>query len=410
MTVGIDALNAYGGHAYIHVKDLFEARGLDLSRFNNLMMKKKSVGLPCEDAVTNAVNAAKPLLDRMSEEEKNTIELVITASESGLDFGKSLSNYIHTYLNLPRTCRMFEIKQACYGGTAALQMAAGIIASHPNPDMKALVIATDLPRAAVKMTYMEPSQGTGAVAMIISRSPRILALDYGATGYYGYDVWDTFRPQPDMETGDPDLSLLSYLNCVEQSYRHYESRVEGADFCKTFHYFAFHTPFAGMVKGAHRKLMRAVAKAEAGRVEEDFAERVSPSLTYCTEVGNIYSATVYLALSGLIDTVELTQPKRIGLFSYGSGCASEFFSGVITPESKKELAPMAIGQKLAERVHLSMEDYDRITDATLDWGFGVTDKAMDITPFEEIFNRHLAGNGYLVLKEVKDHKRLYEWS
>ncbi|MGZ8250096.1 hydroxymethylglutaryl-CoA synthase family protein, partial [Methylomagnum sp.] len=208
MTVGIEALNAYCGQTYLDIRTLFEARELSLKRFDNLMMNKKSVGLPCEDPVTNAVNAAKPILDALSPDEKDAIELVITASESGIDFGKSLSTYIHHHLGLSRTCRLFEVKQACYGGTAALQMAACFVAANPNPAVKALVIATDVAKGAAKMTYAEPSQGVAAVAMLVGRKPEILDLDLGANGYHSYEVMDTCRPEAEIETGDPDLSLM----------------------------------------------------------------------------------------------------------------------------------------------------------------------------------------------------------
>jgi len=33
MPVGIESMNAYGGVAYLDVRTLFEARGLDLARF-----------------------------------------------------------------------------------------------------------------------------------------------------------------------------------------------------------------------------------------------------------------------------------------------------------------------------------------------------------------------------------------
>ena len=122
MEVGIESINAFCGQASLDIRMLFEARDLDLERFNNLMMVEKSVGLPCEDAVTNAVNAAKPIVDALSEEERSRIELIITATESGVDFGKSLSTYIHDYLGLGRKCRLFELKQASYGGTAGLQI------------------------------------------------------------------------------------------------------------------------------------------------------------------------------------------------------------------------------------------------------------------------------------------------
>ncbi len=328
MDIGIEAINAYGGQTYLDIRTLFEARGLDLERFDNLMMEKKAVGLSCEDPVTNAVNAAKPIIDELSEADKNSIEVLITATESGLDFGKSLSTYVHDYLGLSRQCRLFEMKQACYAGTAALQLAAGFVAAHPLANTKALVIATDTARGTAKMTYAEPSQGVGAVAILVSRQPDILALDFGANGIYSYEVMDTCRPRADIETGDVDLSLLSYLDCLEGAFQAYTDRVDGVDFQDTFDYLAFHTPFAGMVKGAHRKMIRSLKRLPPAEIEADFQRRVAPSLAHCVQVGNIYSATVYLALCSLIDQADIDRPRRVGLFSYGSGCSSEFYSGI----------------------------------------------------------------------------------
>ncbi|HEX4019707.1 MAG TPA: hydroxymethylglutaryl-CoA synthase [Acidobacteriaceae bacterium] len=410
MEVGIEAINAYGGQAFIDVRELFEKRGLDMGRFENLMMQKKSVGLPCEDPVTFAVNAAKPIVDALTKDDCSRIELVITSTESGLDFGKSLSTYIHDYLKLSRNVRLFEIKQACYGGTAAFQMAANFIVSGASPGAKALVVATDIARAAAKGTYGEPSQGVAAVAMLVSDAPHILKLDHGASGYYGYEVMDTCRPLPELETGDPDLSVLAYLECVEATFRAYCERVEGADYASTFDYLGFHTPFAGMVKGAHRNAMRKFKKAPAAEIDSDFQRRVAPSLRYCVEVGNVYSATLYLALCGLIDHAPLNRPSRVGMFSYGSGCASEFYSGIITPESRRRLAAMHIAERLAERQYLDIDHYDRILDLNMEWIFGVQNKKVDHTPYRDLYDRQFAGRGLLVLKEVKGFHRTYEWS
>jgi polyketide biosynthesis 3-hydroxy-3-methylglutaryl-CoA synthase-like enzyme PksG len=410
MEVGIEAINAYGGHAFIEVRELFEKRGLDLARFENLMMQKKSVNLPCEDPVTFAVNAAKPIVDALSEDDRNRIELVIAATESGLDFGKSLSTYIHDYLKLSRNVRLFEVKQACYGGTAALQMAANFIASGASPGARALVVATDIARAAAKGTYGEPSQGVAAVAMLVSDTPHIFKLDHGASGCYGYEVMDTCRPLPELETGDPDLSVLAYLECVEATFRAYCERVEGADYASTFDFLGFHTPFAGMVKGAHRNAMRKFLKAPAAEIDADFQRRVAPSLSYCVEVGNVYSATLYLALCGLIDHAPLSRPSRVGMFSYGSGCSSEFYSGVITPESRRRLAGMRIAERLATRQYLDIDRYDRILDLNMEWIFGVQNKKIDHTPYRDLYDLQFAGRGLLVLKEVKGFHRTYEWS
>ena len=46
------------------------------------------------------------------------------------------------------------------------------------------------------------------------------------------------------------------------------------------------------------------------------------------QVGNIYTGSLYLALASLLCAeVDAIEGQRIGLFSYGSGCAAEFFAG-----------------------------------------------------------------------------------
>lgn len=83
-TVGIEALNAFVGSAYLNVDELAEHRKLDRARFANLLMKEKTVCLPYEDAISFGINAAKPILDALSEEEKDRIELVVTGTQFGL--------------------------------------------------------------------------------------------------------------------------------------------------------------------------------------------------------------------------------------------------------------------------------------------------------------------------------------
>lgn len=410
MNHGIELINVYAGRASLSVRDLFQARGLDIKRFNNLMMAEKSVNLPCEDPVTNAVNAAKPIVESLTPREREQIEFVIVGTESGLDFGKPISTYIHHYLGLSRYCRSFEVKHACYSGTAALQSAIGLISASPIPAVKALVIASDTSGIASQMTYSEPSGGAGAVAMLVSDHPTILELDLGANGYYSYEVMDTCRPRSDIQAGDSDLSLLSYLHCLEQSYQLYQERVMGADIQETFDYFAFHTPFAGMVKGAHRMLLRKFAEAHAGVIEEDFNTRASPSLAYCMRVGNIYSSALYLALCSLIDSGSFDTPKRVGMFSYGSGCASEFFSGVVTRQAQERLAEFRIGEALDSRYALTVEEYDMLGELNKGSMFGIEDNSIEIEQYFAIYEKCFAGRGLLVLDSIRDYHRKYKWS
>jgi polyketide biosynthesis 3-hydroxy-3-methylglutaryl-CoA synthase-like enzyme PksG len=410
MPIGIEAINFYGGRTFLNVRTLFEARNLDMRRFDNLMIHRKSLALPCEDPISFGVNAAKPLVDQLTFDERSRIEMIVTATESGVDFGKSLSTYIHDYLGLSRNCRLFEIKHACYAGTAALQMALNLVAANGSPGAKVLIVATDIAKAAVKGSYVEPSQGAGAVALLVSDQPDIMEIDFGANGYYSYEVMDSCRPTPEIETGDSDLSLVAYLDCLENSFKAYADRVDGADFLETFDYLAFHTPFPGMVKGAHRMMMRKLKGLPASKSDADFEQRVAPSLSYCVEVGNIYSATLYLALCGLVDTADLQTAKRVGLYSYGSGCCSEFFSGVVGPGSKNKLAQLEKQLSLETRHELAMDEYDSLLDLGLEWGFGVKNKEVNISTFQQIYDRTIGGQGLLMLRQIKDYHREYYWS
>ncbi|HEU5108511.1 MAG TPA: hydroxymethylglutaryl-CoA synthase [Micromonosporaceae bacterium] len=410
MGVGIESINAYFGVAAVGVRELFGWRGLDLNRFDNLMMERKSVNLPCEDPVTNAVNAAKPIVDGLDPAERDRIELLIVGTESGLDFGKSISTYVHHHLGLSPRCRSFEVKHACYGGTAALQSAAGIVGSSAVPGVKALAIATDAPSRAATGTYWEPSEGAGAVAMLVSDRPEVLELDPGANGYHTFEVMDTLRPRVEVDAVNADLSLLSYLRCLEESYAAYGDRVPGVDIVETFDHLVFHTPFARMVKGAHRMLLRKLRRASPAEMEQDFADRVAPSLRYAIELGNTYSAALYVALCSLLDNGAVTAARRVGLFSYGSGCVSEFFSGVVGPASRRAVGERRLGEALAARYMLTLPEYDAILERADDRAFGVRDQTFDVEPYAKVYASHVEGRGLLVLDRIADYHREYRWS
>jgi polyketide biosynthesis 3-hydroxy-3-methylglutaryl-CoA synthase-like enzyme PksG len=415
ITAGIEALNIYCGSSFISVDDLAKYRNLNNSRFQNLMMKEKSVPLPFEDPVSNGINAAKPIIDGLSEKERAQIDMIITCTESGIDFGKSMSTYIHHYLELNRNCRLFELKSACYSGTAGFHTAVNFVLSGVAPGKKVLVICTDVMRVPElqgpipeEFSFMEPSSGSGAVAILISNNPVVFQIDPGANGYYGYEVMDTCRPIPDGEAGSADLSLLSYLDCCEHSFKEYQERVEGTDYGSTFNYLAFHTPFAGMVKGAHRSNMRKFKKAKPADIEADFEQRLMPSLQYCQRVGNIMGATSHLALASTIANGNFEEARRIGIFSYGSGCCSEFYSGVADARSQEKLRSFNLEEHLNSRSLLSMETYEDSIRANWEIKFGTKDYAVDMERFPDIV-KNIEGKNRLVLTAINNYQRIYKW-
>jgi polyketide biosynthesis 3-hydroxy-3-methylglutaryl-CoA synthase-like enzyme PksG len=417
MAVGIETLNAYGGTVRLDVEKLAAHRRLDMARFENLMMKEKTVALPCEDPITFGVNAAKPIIDSLSPGDVERIELLISCSESGIDFGKSISTYVHHHLDLSRNCRLFEIKQACYSGTAGLQMAVNFILSRVSPGAKALVVATDISRFMVAQdrdvetedwSFAEPSSGAGAVAMLVSETPYVFQMDVGANGYYGFEVMDTCRPVSDCEAGDADLSLLSYLDCCESAFVEYQKRVSDVDYRTSFQYLAFHTPFGGMIKGAHRSMMRKIARAKPAEIEQDFERRVTPGMNYCQRVGNIMSGTLFLSLASTIDRGEFASPRRIGCFSYGSGCCSEFYSGIVTKDGQERQRRFGIERQLDERYELSVDEYESILRSSSAVRFGTRNVNVDDRFIAAGASR--GGTRRLVLKRIEEFHRQYEWA
>lgn len=412
-SAGIEAMNIYGGSAFVDVRELCEYRALDMPRFENLMMAQKTVALPYEDPVSFAVNAAQPLVDQLEPAERDRIEMVITCTESGIDFGKSLSTYVHQQLGLKPNCRLFEIKQACYSGAAGLQMAVNFILSGTSPGAKALVIATDISRFALaddkalqEWAYSEPTSGAGAAAILVSDTPHLFRIDAGAHGNHAFEVMDTCRPGPDSEAGDADLSLMAYLDCCEHAYRDYARRVEGANLRESFGYLSFHTPFGGMVKGAHRQLMRKVARATPAEIEDDFTQRVSGSLCHGKRVGNTASASLLLALAGTIESGDFSSPQRIGLFSYGSGCCSEFFSGVVDSEGQRRLRALNITTSLDKRYRLSMAEYETLLRGNDVVRFGTRDARFDHHVVQGVWPV-VKAEGRWVLDAIEGYHRKY---
>ena len=186
--VGIDAMGFYTSQYYLDLQTLATARGVDVDKYViGLGQHRMSVMSPDEDIVTMAANAGHRVLRDI---DKNEIELLLFATESGTDQSKAAGIFVHRLLNLPARCRVVELKQACYSATAGLQLALPLL--RENPNKKVLLIASDIARYGLH-SVGESSQGGAAVAMVLSANPRMLEIE-PESGFNTEDVMDFWRP------------------------------------------------------------------------------------------------------------------------------------------------------------------------------------------------------------------------
>ncbi|MFD0395933.1 hydroxymethylglutaryl-CoA synthase [Streptomyces nogalater] len=154
--------------------------------------------------------------------------------------------------------------------------------------------------------------------------------------------------------------------------------------------------------------MREQARAAPDAIEADFAARVSPSLVYPSRVGNLCSGSVYLALASLIDNAPYQGTARVGLFSYGSGCASEFFSGVIDEGSRAALAVMDIAG-LNARVPLDFAEYTELLAENSRCLVPVADRKIEVERYRRFLDARPGREPLLAYRGTEGYHRTYEW-
>lgn len=357
-SIGIDTIALAVPRAYIDLRDLAEARGVPAGKYlQGLGVEQMAVAAPDEDPVALAVNAARRAL-RLSGTRPTDIGLCITGTETAVDHSKPVAAFVHGLLGLSHACRTFETKHACFGGTAGLLNALDWIASGSARGRAALVVCTDIARYPIGSAG-EPTQGAGAVAMIVREQPRLVALEVGAGGSFASDVDDFWRPLDRKDAlVDGRFSVECYLAALAAAYVEWP-RLGGAQGglpART----CYHVPYGKMARKAHRQRKQLDGVSEEA-ADASFAVEVEPSLMLPARVGNVYTGSLYLALASLLHLEAMVlESERVGLFSYGSGCSAEFFAGRVVAGAGAWAAELGLDEPLRGRRRLSIVEYEAL--------------------------------------------------
>lgn len=403
--IGIDDIELATSHHVVSLDDFAAANGTDPNKFRlGLGQDEFSFPAPDEDVVTMAAAAAAPIIRRSGSE---GIRTLLFATESGIDQSKAAGMAVHSLLDLPSQMRVVEVKEACYSATAALQAAVGIVTRSPG--QRVLVIASDVARYEID-TPGEPTQGAGAVAMLVSADPKLLEIE-PVSGLNSADVDDFWRPN-DSTTAivDGALSVTAYLDSLTGAWT--DLAAQGGPAMAEIDRVLYHQPFTKMAKkaqvhlagltgedleteivagtgaGADAAGAGAATAAGADAVGASDAGPTGPrdtglatSTLYNRRLGNSYTASLYAGLCSLLDHDEDLAGKRIGFFSYGSGSVGEFFTTRVVPGYVQHSRRQAVTDALDARVPLSIDAYRALHATELSSADDVTTPKVTAGPF-----------------------------
>lgn len=409
MKYGIEAASIYVPHIYLPIKDLAIQRNIDPDKLEiGLGLKKMSVLDVHEDTATIAANALLKLMTDFNIN-PNEIGRIYLGTESTLDGAKPTATYavqlVESVLANQFGERPFkhtdvvDMTFACVGGVDAMHNSIDYV--RVNPAKKAIVIAADYAKYGLESTG-EYTQGAGAVAMLISNQPDLIAFDNN-WGIGMESVFDFFKPHQStsdeailnaLGTTKSEIEIFSdepvfegqysnecYKNRVREAYFNFKEKagVEGKLY-ENWRYIAFHLPYAFQGKRMFSDVfalengqdnsndnLKVVAKSDEYKAL--IKEKVEPTQRASSEIGNMYTASVFTAfLSALqvsADNDEELNGKTVGFIAYGSGSKSKVFQGQIGEGWKNVMNKMDLFNYLNKREAISFEQYQNLHNKNL---------------------------------------------
>jgi len=363
----------------------------------------------CADIYSLALTAVSSLFRKYSIDPASIGRLEV-GTETLLDKSKSVKSVL---MQLFEKSGNFDVEgvdtvNACYGGTNALFNAVNWVESSAWDGRNAVVVAGDI--ALYKKGNARPTGGAGCVVMLVGPDAPI-AFEPGLRGSYITHAYDFYKPDLTSEYPivDGQFSIKCYTEAVDACYQTYNAReqkvkarlngstngshAEVETPLDRFDHMCFHAPTCKLVSKSYARMLyndflvnpsnplfaevpaelkgmpleqslsdKTVEKTFMALSKKRFAARVQPSIQVPTMCGNMYTASVYASLVSLLSNVssDQLQGKRVGIFSYGSGLASSFFSLRIRGSTEEMKTKVDLQARLDSRRVVAPEVYDEM--------------------------------------------------
>ncbi len=405
--VGIDYIGIYLPETRISLTGEFaEKRGIDPKKLiDGIGVKESTIPGITEDAVTMGTMAAWKAMAAKNLSPKQ-IGRIDVGTETGVDASKPNAAYILGALtdiykerygpDCFRKCRVDDHKMACAAATCGLEDNLNWIRSGANDHKYGIVIATDVAKYKFGSTG-EPTQGSGAVALLISENPDLFEFDE-KIGICTRDEKDFYRP-PIMDTPivDGKYSERCYMEAMAGAYEDYCEKTGNQFVTKEFDYFVFHLPFPVMAEKAaahmakhewrYDKELWTDILAQTGKEPEPkgaedrwdcesaflkkfrqthqfrefYNDKIFDSTVATSTRGNIYNGSWPLGLISLLKEQHKKEVplegKKIAIGSYGSGCSAHALSGKVQQKYKSVVESINFEDQTR---HVGFDEYQKL--------------------------------------------------
>lgn len=306
-------------------------------------------------------------------------------TESNPDRAKSVKSYLMTLFAVSgnKNVSGTDCVNACFGGTAALMNSVNWIESREWDGRYALVVATDV--AVYGKGAARPTGGAGAVALLIGPNAPIV-VERGISYSFMDHSFDFYKPDPSSEYPivDGPLSIATYTTALRECTMGLVQKIEKqtGELIRPlvfFNFLLFHSPYGKLVRKAFAELLHlecstadyngnaslnGTRSAAVNISSVSFDTMVKPGLAASKVLGNLYCASVFANLISLIEEVsdEVLLGKRVGVFSFGSGCASMLYSLRIQGSVGELRHKINLKHRLDERHKIAPEVFEQIMD------------------------------------------------
>ncbi len=415
MKTGIDAIAFDVAKIHLPIKTLAKARNIEPEKLEKgLGLLKMTLPDVHQDTVVFGANALTKLI---LENNINLSEVarIYVGTESSIDSSKPISSFLIALMEQKfgedslAECDVVDFTFACIGGVDALQNCLDFV--KLNPTKKTIVVTTDLAKYDLNSTG-EYTQGAGALAMLVTSNPRIIAFENNwATSTKG--VFDFFKPyrtiskeeitgnktneawfdnleneveiHKDQPVFDGQYSNQCYMDRTKNAYFSFKKLKNSSETVhNSWKSIVMHLPYAfqgrrmlseiyaldaenPVVSGDessvdYQNKLKEISKSDAYR--NFVTQKLQPAELASSLIGNLYTGSIFMGLLSTLahfhDTDTAISNTKFGFLAYGSGSKSKVFEGTIQEDWKLVITPVQLFETLENSFEIDFDTYEKL--------------------------------------------------